>query len=598
MSTKHTSTIEKANALASQFENTHMLTHKSISVLESTVNAFYDSIKPQPIINFSHEIPANFKEIESFKQLQQSNELISQCQHYFTSTNEISNFIECSKTKKSCGRDQSSSYILKKMPLTYIACLSITMNHIINTQYYPDAWKHGVITAICKPNKDNTLISSYRPITQLSSISKLLEKKIDSRIRSFCTENKVINDFQFGFQSGKSTEMATSKFVSDVSHGLNNHKPTLAILLDYQAAFDTIWHKALVYKMHRIGLDNNLICLVQQYLTNRSFEVQLNGIKSSKRIVLAGAPQGGILSAIFYLLYTNDFPTMKNCETEIKQIMFADDTIIYSTTDKIKQAKNDLNLYMNKISNYVKCWKLKLNVSKTESIAIIGHYKDLSKAVRKNAKSVEFTINDKKINKCTKVKYLGLIISSNFKSINHISYINDKINAAKAQLKTLFENKYLNPNVKLLMYKQLIRPIILYACSCWMQSSSHQIEKLRVIERWFLRKITNLFKQNNSFKFVESKKLYEISNVNRIDREMVEKNLKFIEKIKSKNDPYINQMLNYDLNYINNNKYKPINYIDHLNSNGLLYENNKLLIFNRGTLNPNALLYVISQNEN
>lgn len=53
--------------------------------------------------------------------------------------------------------------------------------------------------------------------------------------------------------------------------------------------------------------------------------------------------------------------------------------IVYATTEKIKQAKTELNDYLHKIANYVKCWKLKLNESKTESISIVGHHTDLKK---------------------------------------------------------------------------------------------------------------------------------------------------------------------------------------------------------------------------
>lgn len=271
--------------------------------------------------------------------------------------------------------------------------------------------------------------------------------------------------------------------------------------------------------------------------------------------------------------------------------------IVYATTEKIKQAKTELNDYLHKIANYVKCWKLKLNESKTESISIVGHHTDLKKSVRKNAINCRFMINNVIIKHCNKVKYLGLIISSNFKSINHINYIIEKVNSAKAQLKTIFDSKYLHNDVKLLMYKQLIRPIILYACTCWMQTSSHQIERLRVIERWFLRKITNLYKNHDSIKYVNSKILYETANIDRLDRKMIENNLNFIEKIKSRNDQFSQQICNFDQNYIENNKYKPLNYFDYLNDLGLLYENRKLLIFNKKLKNQNELVYVTNQNE-
>lgn len=275
--------------------------------------------------------------------------------------------------------------------------------------------------------------------------------------------------------------------------------------------------------------------------------------------------------------------------------MFADDTVIYTTTKEIKQAQKEMNNYLQKIYNYVKCWKLKINEQKTEQISIIGHYKDLSRSTRKQAKNIELEINKIKIKKCDKVKYLGIIISSNFKFIEHVKHITTKLNTTKVTLRKLFNNKYLNQNVKKLMYKQLIRPIILYACSCWMQISSNQIEKLRRIERWYLRKITGLYKNNTAQRFINSATLYKTAQIERLDHEMIKRNLKFIEKIRNNDNEHIKSIINFDENYINTNKYKPINYYHHLNEKKLLVENDKILIFNKSERDRNKLVYVTSQ---
>ena len=71
--------------------------------------------------------------------------------------------------------------------------------------------------------------------------------------------------------------------------------------------------------MHAMKFDRNIINLVKSYITNRSFAVKINNELSTKRKIIAGAPQGGILSAIFYLIYTNDFPKPTNSLTNIKK---------------------------------------------------------------------------------------------------------------------------------------------------------------------------------------------------------------------------------------------------------------------------------------
>lgn len=593
---KYSTDQDKAEALANHFESIHLITHKNISVMEPIVNGVYDSyIDHSPVTNFTPIMPANFKDSITQQSVSEQNITI---ENTFVSTFELKEIIKTRNNKKSTGCDRTSNYVLKKMPDKFISIIAIIINHILNLQYIPSAWKIGAITPIAKPNKDHTLIKNYRPITQLSAISKLLEKIIEKRIRAHCETNNLISQCQFGFQPGKSTEMAASKFIADIIAGLNERKPTIAILLDFQAAFDTLWHKALIYKMHLMKFDRNTICLIKNYLKQRKFFVQIGNKTSKKKTIAAGAPQGGILSAILYLLYTNDFPKPTNKKTIIERIMFADDTIIYTISQNIKDAQIELNLYLAKISNYVKCWKLKLNEQKTESISIVGQCRDLTRSIRKKATNIELKINNTIIDKCKNVKYLGLKISSNFGFNNHIEHIITKVNTAGAMLHRAFNNKHLLTNVKILLYKQLIRPIITYACSCWLQITSHQMEKLRRIERKYLRKATGIYKDNTTKKYINSKTLYEIAKVDRIDRKLVSNSIKFINKVKEKNPNNIANIANYNETYINTNKYKPLNYIHHLNDTKQLYEQNKLLIFNKGHRQPNQLIYVTNQNEN
>lgn len=125
---------------------------------------------------------------------------------------------------------------------------------------------------------------------------------------------------------------------------------------------------------------------MKSYISNRSFAVKIKNELSNQRKITAGAPQSEILSAIFFLPYVNDFPNNTNSQSQIKKIMFADGTIIYTTTDRIKETQKDMNNYLQKIYNYVLCWKLKSNAQKTEQISIVGQQKDLSRGTRKQAK--------------------------------------------------------------------------------------------------------------------------------------------------------------------------------------------------------------------
>lgn len=219
--TKFVTDQEKADALANHFEKIHKLTHNSVSIMESIVNKTYDSYNTSdPIVEFNEILPASFKDAPNVNNNTASNGL----NEIFMSSRELSEIMKTRNGKKSSGNDRTSNFMMKKMPHNFISTLAIIMNHIINMHYIPSAWKLGVITAISKANRDNTLIA----------------------------------------KSG------SGKFITEVIKGLNKRMPTKAVLLDFQAVFDTLWHKALICKMHTMKFDKDIICFVKNYLSNRS----------------------------------------------------------------------------------------------------------------------------------------------------------------------------------------------------------------------------------------------------------------------------------------------------------------------------------------
>lgn len=127
---------QKADALASHFEKIHQLTHRTVSVQETIVNETYDSYDTsEPFIEFNENIPANFKD--------NRNNVVDINSSYdiFTSTNELREIIKTRNGKKSSGDDQTSNFMLEKMPQSFVSALAVIMNHIINMHYIPSAWK-------------------------------------------------------------------------------------------------------------------------------------------------------------------------------------------------------------------------------------------------------------------------------------------------------------------------------------------------------------------------------------------------------------------------------------------------------------------------
>ena len=97
------------------------------------------------------------------------------------------------------------------------------------------------------------------------------------------------------------------------------------VFLDISKAFDRVWHKGLLYKLKCMGINGNLLKLVESFLSNRYQRVVLSGQASSWAEIRAGVPQGSILGPLFFLIYINDLS--ENLKSTVK--LFADDTSIF-----------------------------------------------------------------------------------------------------------------------------------------------------------------------------------------------------------------------------------------------------------------------------
>lgn len=592
-SISYSTNATKCEALACRFAQSHELTYTNSSSADPEVNQIFTEYdNNEPIVFFSPELPADFKDNSSVVQDNNIN-------RKFVSVSELQSIIKSRNTKKSSGADDMPNYALRKLTLTTIYWISVLFNHITNTQHFPTGWKIAAVTPIPKPGKNQQFLSYWRPISQLPMLSKCYEKLIDINIRNFCDQNNILDQHQFGFQPGCSTLHPIAKVITDISKGLNNGRPTLAALIDLQSAFDVIWQKGLIFKMHKLKFEPHMIKIVKSFLQNRKFFVKFQNSTSSIKNIIAGTPQGSIISAILFILYLNDLPKPNNFFCQITRLLFADDIIVYTTTKNIQLATLAMNNYLNEIYKFFVKWKLKMNVNKCDSIAFVGHYKDLNTKIRKDATEAKLKINNQTINKVKSVKYLGLVFSTNFQFIDHVKHIFKKVNSAQSLLANVFSNKYVSQIVKVIAYKQLIRPLVMYASPCWLIKnliSSHQVETIRRKERWFLRKALNIYKQENSNKFVNSKELYDKTKINRIDREIIKNNLNFVDKNKNHKKTIIAEIFGPPEPDIDTIKYKPINYYHHLESNDRLHENELCLIFNKKKYHPNEDVYVKSQN--
>ena len=114
----------------------------------------------------------------------------------------------------------------------------------------PNIWKEANVSPIHKKN-DLSDVSNYRPISLLSTVSKVLEKIVHKYLFNFFRDNNVITAFQSGFVPGDSTVNHLIDIYNTFCKALDEGKEVRAIFCDISKAIDRVWHKGLFLNLNR-----------------------------------------------------------------------------------------------------------------------------------------------------------------------------------------------------------------------------------------------------------------------------------------------------------------------------------------------------------
>ncbi len=133
------------------------------------------------------------------------------------------------------------------------------VNNSLETGIFPNAFKKAAVKPLLKkPNLDYSLLNNYRPISNISFLSKILEKVVLQQLNQFLDEYSIREKYQSGFRQGHNTETALLKIVNDLRLNTDKGNASVLILLDLSAASDMVDHCILIDRLEKcIGLSGN-----------------------------------------------------------------------------------------------------------------------------------------------------------------------------------------------------------------------------------------------------------------------------------------------------------------------------------------------------
>lgn len=384
--------------------------------------------------------------------------------------------------RKSPGPDLINNEILKHLSKKAVAYLTSICNGCMRLGYFPLHWRTANVLPIYKTGKDKHNPDSYRPISLLSTLAKLLEKVILTRLQDFILENEVIPPHQFGFRRSHSTAHQLIRITELIEKGFEEKKYTAAIFLDLERAFDKVWIEGLLYKMIKLNIPAYIIKIINSFLNNRTFRVRINATLSSIKTTKAGVPQGSLLGPTLFNLYVHDLPTVNNSTLA----MFADDTAILTQGTTIETTIQRLQNAVNVTCDWYQKWKIKINPTKSQAkMFTLKRYTHLP-TIRLNNDDIPWNPKD------AAVKYLGVHLHA---KLNWGYHLNKKINECHTRLILLYplinRKSHLRSDCSLLIYKAILRPILTYACPVWSNAPKSSLKKLQTMQNKVLRLAIN-----------------------------------------------------------------------------------------------------------
>jgi Reverse transcriptase (RNA-dependent DNA polymerase) len=276
---------------------------------------------------------------------------------------EISDAISQLLSKKSEDMTGLSMYFIKKCSSAIIYPLYFIIYKSFESGIVPEQLKIAKVVPIHKSG-DTSLPDNFRPISLLPNFSKILEKVMSNRLTKFLEHNNLLCKEQFGFRKSHSTLHPLVHFLNKVTEAKNQNKFTIAIFCDLRKAFDTVNHKILLKKLHKIGVRGIELKWFESYLSNRKQFVHINGKNSALINILLGVPQGSILGPLLFLIYINDLPLCNN----LNNSLFADDTMLLDSHHSLPTLVENINKQFQRVISYFNCNRLALHPEKTKFI--------------------------------------------------------------------------------------------------------------------------------------------------------------------------------------------------------------------------------------
>ena len=363
---------------------------------------------------------------------------------------EVETCLKSIKLKNSEGYDRIPQRILADGALILLTPLTKLFNLIYHQKAIPAQWSVSKIIPIHKKGP-KCHIENYRTISNLCSTSKIFERLILKRMQSIETLYQIdlTGKQQHGFKRGKSTASLALQIQSLIARALDEDNYVVMASIDLSAAFDVVNIDLLMKRLRIIGLPEDVLSLIEIWLKDRQFYVEINNQSSILHNINFGTIQGSILGPILYAIYVAPLFDLTDLSN------FADDNFALTWCTNKENARSKIAIKIKLISDWLKDSGLKVNEGKTEVCLFY----------RKDTTPIEIDVNNNLIKSMSHMNVLGVEFDSKLTWTYHIAKQINKANKALHAIKMI--KKYFSRKEILTLLTSIFFSILYYNSEVW-----------------------------------------------------------------------------------------------------------------------------------
>jgi hypothetical protein len=229
--------------------------------------------------------------------------------------------------KKAPGPDGLGASVLRLMWEWDSQRITALVRASIRLGAHPNTWKVAKGVTIPKPGKDDyTRAKSYRVISLLNCLGKVVEKVVATMISDHCEREGTFHPGQYGSRKQRSAVDAVGVLMASVQESWSRGRVCGALCMDVEAAFPSVAKECLAKKMRAMRIDECLVRWMLDFMADRRVRMVVDGQEGDEMAVSTGLPQGSPVSPILFAIYMADIhQAVESRVTGARGISFVDD---------------------------------------------------------------------------------------------------------------------------------------------------------------------------------------------------------------------------------------------------------------------------------